>query len=321
MSPTAFLKCLSVVFLLANQPISWAQENNDHSHGQHEQHEPQPTATPGEHTNHTNHTNHAEHVHENTPPVSVEQQRTQNAMAGVGIDEYLGSTLPLDAQFTTSDGKNVLLRDLITKPTLIQPVFFSCAGSCSLILHSVASISGKMGLVPGKDFQLLAISFDDEEIPELATSKKQNFLKLAGETLPPDAWQFVYGNKENVEKVMNALGFRYKKLGLHSYSHPNAVIAVSPTGMIARYIYGATYQPFDVSMALEEARKGHTGITVRKLLSYCFTYDQEGSKYILNVTRLALVLTLLVGLGFLAFLIFGKKKPRALKSQSPNVGD
>jgi protein SCO1/2 len=258
-----------------------------------------------------NHEHHGEHKHNaaaSTEATPVPPATAENPLAGIGIDEHLGSNLPLDARFTTSEGREVALGDLVTKPTLIQPVFFNCAGSCSLILHSVATIAGKMELTAGKDFQLLAISFDDEEVPELAKNKRTNFLKLAGDSFPPEAWQFIYGSKENIDLVMNALGFRYKKLGTNDYAHPNAIIAVSPTGLISRYLYGATYQPFDASMALEEARKGQTGITVRKLLSYCFTYDKSGSKYILNVSRLAMLLTLAVGLAFAAFLVFGKKR-------------
>ncbi len=239
-----------------------------------------------------------------------EAPSAEDALAGVGIDEHLGSKLPLNAKFKTDDGREVSLGELIDKPVLIQPIFYSCSGSCSIILHSVASISTKMGLTPGKDFRLLAISFDNEEDVELARNKKFNFLKVAGPGLPPDAWTFLFSDQKNIDLVMNALGFRYKKLGSNNYTHPNTIIAVSPSGMISRYLYGSIFQPFDVSMALEEARAEKTGITVRKLLSYCFNYDSAGSKYVLNVSRLALGLTLLVGGAFVAFLVLGKNKKK-----------
>jgi protein SCO1/2 len=290
----ALLFCFALTQFVVPPPAFAQAPEHDHSQHDHSQHD------------HSQHNNTG--TNELTEPTEPTVRSAAEALSSVGIDEKLGATLPLDAEFTTDSGEVAKLSSLITKPTILVPVFYSCAGTCSLTLHSVATIATRMELTPGVDFNILAISFDDEETLELTQSKKANFLKVAGEKFNPEAWTFAFGNAENINKVMSALGFRYKKLGKNSYSHPNAIMAISPTGRISRYLNGTTYQPFDVSMALEEARREQTGLTVRKMLSYCFDYDPAGGRYILSVTRIALILTLVVGLAFALFLVLGKRR-------------
>ena len=83
---------------------------------------------------------------------------------------------------------------------------------------------------------------------------------------------------------------------------------MSPEGKISRYIFGSTYNPFDVKMALLDAGSGKTNPTVAKVLQFCFSYDPEGRSYTLNITRIiGSVMMIIIGV-FLTVLLVKRRK-------------
>ncbi len=212
----------------------------------------------------------------------------------VGVDEQLGKYVPLDLSFLNENGDSVKLAALIQKPTILALVYYTCPGICSPLLNGVAEVLEKMDAEPGSDYQVITISFDSRDKPSLAARKKNNYLKSFKRPFPANAWRFLTGDSVAIKRITDAVGFRYKRQG-KDFTHPGLITVLAPDGKITRYLYGITFLPFDLKMALLEASQGRTGPTISKLLMYCFSYDPAGRKYALNVVHIggAVILSLL----------------------------
>lgn len=221
----------------------------------------------------------------------------------VGLDEKIGQTLPGDAVFYDEHGARHTLAELIDRPTILALVFYHCPVACGLIqgnlAHALQGVKEKLGA----DYQVLTISFDDEEVPELALETKANFMRIIGPGYPDNAWRFMTGDLENIKKTTGAVGFRFMKYGKHDFMHPNLVTVLAPGGKIIRYLYGTDYLPMEVSMALSEASRGTPGVSIKKIMSYCFAYDSKSRRYAFRFFRVfGTTMLVLVG-GFLFFLL------------------
>lgn len=232
----------------------------------------------------------------------------------VGIDEQLGSYLPSGVKFVTSDNDTVRLIDIIDKPILLALVYYECPGICSPMLNELTWVIDKMDLEPGADYKIISLSFDHRETPQVAAKWKKNYLHSIKRNFNPKDWIFLTGDSININKLTNAVGFYFKPSKDSQYIHPSTVIAISPQGKISRYIFGPTFNPFDMKMALIEAKSGKTSPTVTKVLEFCFSYDPEGRKYTLNITRIiGTIMLLSIGIFISILLLKNKKKKLELK--------
>ncbi len=226
----------------------------------------------------------------------------------VGIDEKLGNYLPLETKFVTSEGDTVKIGDLIDKPVLLSFIYYECPGICSPLLNELAWTIDKIQLKPGEDFKIIVLSFDHRETPEVAAKWKKNYFHSMKRKINAEDWIFLVGDSSNIKKITKSAGFYFKQSDDGQYIHAGALIAIAPDGKITRYIFGSTYNPFDVKMAMLEAKAGKTSPTISKVLQFCYSYDPEGRTYQLNVTRIIGVI-MLFGVGiFLSVLLFKKNK-------------
>jgi protein SCO1/2 len=223
------------------------------------------------------------------------------------LDEQLGKHIPLDAEFYNEQGQKVKLKEIIKKPTILTLVFYECKGICTPLLTELAKNINELDLKLGQDYQIVTVSFDPEETPSLASSKKANYIKLLNNKPPDDAWQFLVGDSANIYSLTNSVGFYFFKEE-DQFVHPGTLIFISPDGKITRYLIGIEYLPFNIKMAIIEAGEGRVGPTIAKLIKFCYTYDAEGKTYALNVTRIAGIITLVVVGIFIIFLIAKPKK-------------
>lgn len=221
----------------------------------------------------------------------------------VGIDEKLGSTIPLDLVLKGEDGQPVTLRQLIDKPTILTLNYFRCAGICTPQLNGVAEVLNRTEAIPGKDFQVLTVSFDERDEPEVAAQKRTNYLGEISRPFPPSAWRFLTGPGATTKALADAVGFKFKQVN-GDFVHAAAIIFISPKGQITRYMYGTTYLPADLQMAAQEAARGQAQPTINKFLKFCFSYDPAGRKYVLNTTAIGAAVTLVAAGIFLAVLVF-----------------
>lgn len=230
--------------------------------------------------------------------------------ADVSLDEKLGDFLPQDAVFVDETGRSVNLRNRIKKPTIIAPVYFGCVHVCPMLLTGLAQVLGRMDMVqPGKDFEVIALSFDEKDTSPIAADKKKNYLKAAGRPFPYEAWTFLTGSEPNIRKFTESIGFRFQRDG-HEFSHPVTLVVVAPGGKIVRYIEGTAFLPFEVTMALTEAAEGKVGSPARKALLYCFSYDPLKKSYVFNVLKVTGTAMVLFVIGFFAYLMVSTGKGR-----------
>jgi protein SCO1/2 len=226
----------------------------------------------------------------------------------VGIVEKLGQTIPLDVELYDEKGNLTPLQAVLKKPAIFTFVYYKCPGICSPLLTELARMVDKMDLEPGVDYQIITISFDHRETPDLALEKQENYLSTLQKAVQPEAWHFFTADSATIRRLTGAAGFYFKPDG-KDWIHAGVLIFVSPGGKITRYINGIQYLPFDIKMALIEASEGRTGPTIAKMLKFCYSYDPESRTYVLNFLRVGMVATLLfVALFVLVFIVRPRRK-------------
>jgi protein SCO1/2 len=236
----------------------------------------------------------------------VEHEQPKD-LSRIGIDQKLGQYAPLDLTFADENGRTVSLRQLIHRPTILALVYLHCPNVCSLLLQNLAEALNKLPAEPGKEYTVLSISFDETEKPDLALQKKKTYLEMIQKPFPEDAWRFLTGDKENIQKMTDAVGFHFKRVG-EDFEHPVSLIILGPDGKISRYMYGTDILPFDLKMALLEASQGKIGPAISKVVRFCFSYDPKANKLVFNTLKVTGIVTLLLALSFIVFLLFKGKK-------------
>jgi protein SCO1 len=235
------------------------------------------------------------------------------APADVGIDEKLGSSVDLNAVLKDETGKQVTLRQYVDKPTILMFNYFRCPGICPVLISNMVEVVNRMQLEPGKDYRLVAVSFDPTDTPQVAGEKKANYLNQMRRPFSPDDWHFLTGDDVNTKAVADSVGFRYQLKG-DMYVHPGAIMLLTPQGILSRYIYGTSFVPADVEMAVREAAGGAVRPTVSQALAFCYTYDPQGRRYVFSITRLVGTATLALAAVFMVFVIRAKKRKLEVRS-------
>ena len=213
--------------------------------------------------------------------------------AAPGVTERTGERVPLDAMFTDETGKSAPLGSLLGKPAILSFAYFSCEDQCNTVLSNLASSLGRMSSAPGEDFLVLTVSFDDEDTREEAAYKKKNYMSAAGRPMDEGAWRFLTGQRPSIEALTGAIGFGFRKTE-KGYDHPAALAVLSADGRIIRYVYGSSYLPADLEMALMEAREGRITASIKKAARFCFSSEPGGRAYLVSVLRVAGLSTLAV---------------------------
>ncbi len=238
-----------------------------------------------------------------------------DALQNLGVDEHLGEFIPLDAKFATSTGDSVVLGDLLEegKPVLLNPLYYECPMLCGLVLDGTINVIEDLQWKPGKDFIVISISIDPEEDAELAARSKENYLSQM-DSVTKSGWYFLTGDKSQIDKVVEAVGFRYKEIeGTGEFAHSAAIMLLSPDGKITRYLYGVSYDEFNVRSALYEAADGKIGSTIDKVVMYCYQYDPDSGSYVpvaINIMKLGGLATLIILGIFLGSLWLREKRKK-----------
>ena len=260
------------------------------------------------------HSAHSQAAHEDlvhAQPVEDPQknhfQRAAEVVAAnqvqVEVVEKIGQHIPLDIVLIDVTGTAQRLETLLSKPTILAQIYYTCPGACSLIQGNLAHALNKAPYNLGEEYDVISISFDDTETPEHARKAAETYRKIIAENPNRDSWRFFTATADNIARLTGATGFKYFKRGPQDFIHPNLVTVISGDGLIIRYLYGTEYLPFDIGMALSEAHKGTPGVSIKKFLSYCFEYDPEKKTYAFSLFKIsgAVILTLLAV--FLFFLL------------------
>jgi protein SCO1/2 len=246
----------------------------------------------------------AEHV----PPVAVTEETGK-----VGLDEALGAYIPLDLTFHDEQRKPVKLSDLVTKPTIIAPVYYRCPNVCHFLQGDMARVLPGLKLKAGEDYQVISFSFDETERPELAERSRNTYYAAMKNQYPDQAWRFLTGDVDTIRKLTDAAGYHFQRVD-NEFLHPVVFFVVSAEGQIIRYLHGTHIVPKDLTLALYEAKAGHVGTTIRKMVQYCFSFDPEQKTYVFNILRVSATAILATLAIFAGYLMFGGKKSKKDKN-------
>jgi protein SCO1/2 len=220
----------------------------------------------------------------------------------VDLVQKLGAQIPLDLPFVDENGKDVKLGDYFGKrPVVLALVYYECPMLCTLVLNGLFSSMEALPFNAGKEFDVVAISFDPGETPPLAAAKKKAYLERYRRENATSGLHFLTGRPEAIKTITDTVGFTYKyDAEIDQFAHPAAVTVATSSGKVSKYLYGIEFAPRDLRFALVEAGEGHVGSAVDQALLYCYHYNPATGKYgfvIMSVVRLGGILTVLV-LGF-----------------------
>ncbi|HYX31379.1 MAG TPA: SCO family protein [Pyrinomonadaceae bacterium] len=244
------------------------------------------------------------------------------ALKKVGIDQKLNEQLPLDAVFKDEQGNDVRLGQFFRgKPVVLALVYYTCPMLCNQVMNGMLGSFRQISFNVGEDFEVVTVSFDMHDTPQIAAAKKQTY--IAGYHRPSgDAgWHFLTGDDANVKRLTDAVGFRYTwDEQTKQFAHASGIMIATPEGKLARYFYGIDYPPKDLRLGLVEASANKIGTPVDVLMLYCYHYDPSTGKYgvvIMNVMRLAGIITVILIVGMLLLLRRIARKRMVLSEARP----
>lgn len=242
------------------------------------------------------------------------------ALKEVGIDQKLGEPLPLETEFKDAEGNTVKLGDYFNRgrPVILALVYFECPMLCNEVLNGLTGSLKGISFDAGKEFDVVAVSFDprENEKPGLAKNKKDAYVARYERAGTAAGWHFLTGTPEAIEKITQAVGFNYYwDEQTDQFAHAGGVMIATPEGKLARYYYGIDYAPKDLKFGIMESGESKVGNPVEQLMLYCYHYNPATGKYglaVMNVIRLGGVATLLL-LGGMFFVFWRRNKKRNLE--------
>jgi protein SCO1/2 len=235
----------------------------------------------------------------------------------VRIDERLGNKVPLDLPFVDWNGAPFAFRSAFDgkKPVVLALVYYNCPMLCGLVLSGMAKGMRENGLVLGKDFEAVTVSFDPAETPAQGAERRRGYLQSIG---LPDAgrtWPFLVGTEQASRALADAVGFHYAKdAATGQWAHLAAIFVLAPDGTVSRYLYGIEYPPKDLRLALVEAADGRVGTSLDRFLLTCYRYDPASRKYepyAIGIMRAGGALALAGLVALIGTLVWRERKTRA----------
>jgi protein SCO1 len=232
----------------------------------------------------------------------------------MGVDEKLGGMVPLDVPFVTETNDTVQLKTLMKGPTILSILYYRCPNACNLLLVSIANILRLYADKPETAPNVVSISVDEHETPQDAKKAREIAFQAIQKPYPADRWHFLTGSAESIDRVADAVGFRFVKKG-DEFDHPMCLIILSPEGKVVRYIMGTDYLPVDLSMSLMEASSGVVQPTIARVLRACFSYDPKSHRLVFNLLRVSATVILSLLAIFITYLVVSGRN-RASKGKT-----
>jgi protein SCO1/2 len=249
----------------------------------------------------------------NTPPAILKDIR---------IEQRLGAQLPLSAEFRDETGRSVRLGDYFKgpRPVAFALVYYNCPMLCNQILNGMVGGLRGVAFTPGKEFDVVVVSFDPREGPADAAKKKEIVLHDYRRLETAAGWHFLTGDKAAIDAVTEAAGFHYAfDEATNQFAHASAIMIATPGGKLSHYFYGIEYAPRELRLGLVEASAQKIGSPVDQLLLYCYHYDPTTGRYgpvIMNIMRLGGVITVL---GVVALILVMRRRGGGARSRSASV--
>lgn len=219
-----------------------------------------------------------------SPPANMRPPGLKN----VGIEQHLNEQIPPDLTFRDETGKTVRLGDYFgKKPMILNLVYYQCPMLCGEVLSGLDSALRILKFDVGKEFDVITVSFDPRETPEMATAKKAEYIKRYGRPGAEQGWHFLTGPQDSIDSLTKTAGFQYEfNKEMNQFAHATAIMILTPEGKISQYYYGVEFAPKDLRLGLIQASNNKIGTVVDQVLLYCYHYNPETGKYGAIITRI-----------------------------------
>jgi protein SCO1/2 len=247
----------------------------------------------------------------------------------IGFDQHIGRHVPLDTVFRDEAGTSVRLGEYFGKrPVVMVFAYYDCPMLCTLVINGLSSALGVTSLNPGRDFEIVTVSFDPRDTPATASAKKASYLERYRRAGAAEGWHFLVGDQPAIDTLTKAAGFRYVwDKDTKQFAHPTGVIVLTPDGRLARYLFGIEYGPRDLRFGIVEASEGRVGTPADALLLYCFHYDPMTGRYgfvIMRAVRLAGGATVIAIGSFIVIMVRRERRSggaasRRLRASGPHI--
>jgi len=250
------------------------------------------------------------------------------ALKGVGIQQRLGESVPLDLTFNDERGCWISLAQCThQRPVLLALVYYRCPMLCNMTLNQLASSLTTLHESAGENFDIITVSFDPAETPTLAASKKQQYLKFYSRSAAGSGWHFLTGSKASIDHLAQSVGFSYRwDERTHTFAHSTALIVLTPQGKISRYFLGVDYPPTELRHAISDAAEQTVANPTPQVLFYCFQFDPTTGRYGLIISRVMRLLGIATVLALTAMIVtyarreHRQKRLAAVKERNSSFG-
>jgi protein SCO1/2 len=247
-------------------------------------------------------------------------------LAKIAFDQKLDARLPLDLPFRDETGRAVRLGDYFGhgRPVILTLIYFDCPLLCPRVIDGVAGAMKGMSLEPGRDYDLLTVSFNPRDTRSGAIVKKKQAIEWYGHPEASSSWHFLTGDQAAIELLTRTVGFHYVySASTGQYAHPTGLMVATPDGRIAKYLFGIEFSPRDLRLALVTASEGRIGTPVDRILLYCYHYDPAAGKYglvVMNTIRLGGVVTVVLLGSFITLTLRRERRKKKHEQQSAATG-
>lgn len=231
----------------------------------------------------------------------------------IGFDQRLDEQVPLDLAFRDEGGKTIRLGDYFNrKPVILALVYYQCPMLCNQELNGLAGALKALSFEAGKEFEIVVVSFNPRETPELAAAKKENYASAGAAA----GWHFLTGDPKPIEALTQSVGFRYAyDPMLNQYAHASGIVVLTPKGRVARYFYGIEYAPRDLRFGVIDASAGKVGSLADQVILYCYMYDPTRGTYGLVITRLLRIFATMTLVTLAALFFFLRRREKQKEAQ------
>jgi len=255
------------------------------------------------------------------PPPGNPSTERPGLLGKIHIEQRLNTQVPLDLPFVDENGREVRLAEYFGKrPVILALVYYECPMLCTQILNGLVTALGVMNFEPGREFDVVAVSFDPREGPELAARKKEAYLQRYGRPHTAGGWHFLTGSEESIARLTDAVGFRYAyDERIQQYAHGAGIELLTPSGVLSKYFYGIEYSPRDIRLGIIEASEERIGTVIDDFLLFCYHYDPTTGQYGAAVMRLMRLGAIATVLAFLSFLAVSLRRERAHTAAAPEI--
>jgi protein SCO1/2 len=249
-------------------------------------------------------------------PLGASAQSTPAYLKNAGLDQRLGTQIPLNLHFRDSTGADAPLgRYFAQKPVALALVYFKCAMLCPQVLHGLANSLAQTGYAPARDYDVIVASIDPTDTPADAEAARQKFISQLGGNVPAGSVHFLTGEQPEITALANSIGFHYVRVPgpdgkMTQFAHSSVIMVATPEGRLSKYLTGVEYQPRDLRLALLEASDHRIGSPTDLILLYCCNYSPGEGRYTVSVLRVLGLAGMASVFGLAALLYMLNRKPK-----------